>query len=111
MATKMELLVEGTDFESFEDDDYDDFEGDTEFEFDDLSLDIHIQECASAVEPGSRLNARREIEYRREMQQLYSQLNDWEEFGESERLLRLSPKIQPDGALEHRPRFIRHGRS
>jgi hypothetical protein len=60
------------------DDDFDDI-FDDEFNWDELSRDIYSTEWSG--ERDRDISARRKIERRRDMKRLYSQLDDWEEFG------------------------------
>ncbi len=59
------------------------FDGD--LEFDDVSMDWMDDEDKDGwwneEADESRISIRRKIERRREKQQLYSELNDWEQFG------------------------------
>ncbi len=59
-----------------------DEEFDEEFDLDDLSRDIYSTEWGDDVDSDQSFSARRKIERRKERQKLYSELNDWEEFGE-----------------------------
>ena len=70
----------------FKFDPFDDFDEiyDAGFDFKDITGDFDPSEWGDEVREKGRVNARRKIERRNEMKKLYSELNDWEEFGESE---------------------------
>jgi len=61
-------------------DDFDDI-FDDDFDADELSRDIFSTEWGDNYERDSGISARRKIERRKEMKKLYSQLDEWEEFG------------------------------
>lgn len=63
-----------------DDDDFDDL-FDDEFDADDLSRESYSTSFGGGDGKDRGLNARRRIERRRDMKQLYSQLDEWEEFG------------------------------
>lgn len=67
-------------------DDFDDFEDfDDNLDLNDVSRGLRDSDWDDDVDDKrSRGSARRKIERRREMKKLYSELNDWEEFGLSE---------------------------
>jgi hypothetical protein len=52
------------------------------FDLDELSRDIYSAEWGDYAETEERSSSRRKIERRNDMKRLYSELNDWEEFGE-----------------------------
>lgn len=54
---------------------------DDDLDLDDLSRDIYSTEWGNEEFDPERVSARRKIERRQEMKRLYSQLQDWEEFG------------------------------
>ncbi len=60
-------------------DDIDELDGDI-----DLSQEAYGADWEDFDEKRDRADARRKIERRREMKRLYSELNDWEEFGLSD---------------------------
>jgi hypothetical protein len=65
------------------DDDFDDLY-DSDFDFEQLSRDDYDDdgnEIEERTRRGSKRTARWKIERRRDKRKLYSQLNDWEEFG------------------------------
>lgn len=65
-------------------DPYDDFDDlyDDDFDSIELSRDIFSTDWGDRYQDEDRINARRKIERRRDMKRLYSQLDEWEEFGE-----------------------------
>jgi len=65
-----------------EDDDFDDL-FDDDFDANDLSRDIYSTEWGEENETDDRISTRRKIERRNDMKKLYSQLDEWEEFGKS----------------------------
>lgn len=77
----------------FDDDPYDDFDDlyDDDFNIKEFSKDIYSTEWGDDRPDRGRGNARRKIERRNEMKRLYSELNDWEEFGESENEIWYAP--------------------
>ena len=81
MARKLKKQDYDLDFDSFENMD-DDFEDD--FDFKELSRDIYSTEWGDYAETEERSSSRRKIERRNDMKRLYSELNDWEEFGEQD---------------------------
>ena len=72
--------------QNFKFDPYDDFDDmyDDDFNAKDLSRDIHSTEWGEPSDRDDKSNARRKIERRNEMKKLYSELNDWEEFGNTD---------------------------
>lgn len=80
MARKRQKHGKATDFEAFDDFDalYDD-----EIDLKDLVRDFHSTEWYGDSDRGGNFTARRKIERRRDMKRLYSQLDDFEEFGEN----------------------------
>ena len=69
----------------FKFDPYDDFDDiDDDFDAKILKADFDDSDWEDASEWNYHGSARRKIERRNEMKKLYSELNDWEEFGESE---------------------------
>jgi len=67
-------------------DPYDDFDElyDDDFDLKELSKDFFSTEWNEPTHRSSHGTARRKIERRNEMRKLYSELNDWEEFGQNE---------------------------
>jgi hypothetical protein len=72
----------------FKFDPYDDFDDmyDDDFDAKDLTRDFHSTEWGeeNLSDWNGHGSARRKIERRNEIKRLYSELNDWEEFGEDE---------------------------
>jgi hypothetical protein len=66
------------DFDPFDDfgDSYDD-----EIDIRDLSRDFYSVDQDEGYDGSGRFTARRKIERRRDMKKLYSELDEWEEFG------------------------------
>jgi hypothetical protein len=67
-------------------DPYDDFDDvyDDDIDLKSLSRDFFSTEWNEPSQRTSHGSARRKIERRNEMRKLYSELNDWEEFGQNE---------------------------
>lgn len=63
-------------------DDFDEFDEDIDMK--ELARDSYSTEWDDYDEKADRSDARRKIERRREMKRLYSELNEWEEFGLSD---------------------------
>lgn len=65
--------------------DNDDFEDlfDDGFDANDLSKDIYSTEWGDNDDADSGFSTRRKIERRKDMKKLYSQLDEWEEFGKN----------------------------
>ena len=65
-------------------DPYDDFNDgyDDEIDIGDLSRDFYSTDRSDYYGTDGSFSARRKIERRRDMKKLYSQLDEWEEFGE-----------------------------
>jgi len=83
MARKSRKTRHDTKLDLFDDfDDFDDF--DEELDLEKMSRDVLNEEWGDYFDRSQRGSARRKIERRHEMKKLYSELNDWEEFGESE---------------------------
>lgn len=79
MASKNRKFREKPDYDPY--DDYnEDFEDDMDIE--DIARDFYSTDWEGAFKTDRRMNARRKIEQRREMKRLYSQLDDFAEFGE-----------------------------
>lgn len=71
--------------QKFDFDPYDglDFSGDDGEDIDikDIAKDFYSTYSDYEMDEESRITARRQIERRRDMKRLYSELDDWEEFG------------------------------
>ena len=61
--------------------DFDDYY-DEDFDVKDIAKDFYSTEWSHYDESEKRMTARRKIEQRRDLQKLYSQLDDFEEFGQ-----------------------------
>ncbi len=81
MARKGRKHTRELDFDPF--DDFDDLYDD-DLDLKELSRDFLGSDLDEAPGRGSHGSARRKIERRNEMRRLYSELNDWEEFGQDE---------------------------
>lgn len=80
MAKKARKKYKELDF-----DPYEEFEEDFDEEFDvkELSRDIHSTEWGDDYyDTEERFSARRKIERRNDIKKLYSQLDEWEQFGD-----------------------------
>lgn len=78
MASKKRKLRQKMKFDMFED------MGlihDDDIDFEDISRDVFSAESGYAPYEEKRISARRQIERRRDMKDLYSELEDWEESG------------------------------
>jgi hypothetical protein len=65
-------------------DDFDDFSFDEDLDLERLSRNLKNEEWGDPYDRSPRGSSRRQIERRQELKRLYSELNDWEEFGETE---------------------------
>lgn len=81
MAKKARKQNREFEFEPF--DDLDDMYDD-DFDLKELSKDFFSTEWNEPSQRSSHGTARRKIERRNEMRKLYSELNDWEEFGQTD---------------------------
>ena len=82
MASKKRKYRQKFEFDPYDGLDFsDDYEDDVDIK--DIARDFYstYSECEMGEE--SRITARRQIERRRDMKKLYSELEDWEEFGVS----------------------------
>lgn len=79
MARKRQKHTQESEFDTF--DDFDDLY-DEDIDLRDLTRDFHSTDWYGNQDTGGNFSARRKIERRRDMKKLYSQLDDWEEFGE-----------------------------
>lgn len=82
MASKKRKFRQKIDLESF--DDFDDYEEifDEDEDLSDIARDFNSSDWDDDYKADRRMSARRKIERRRDMQRLYSQLDDFEEFGD-----------------------------
>jgi len=79
MAKKARKKYKELDFDPF--DEFDDaFDG--ELDVKELSRDIQNSQWGDYYDTEERFSARRKIERRNDMKKLYSQLDDWEQFGD-----------------------------
>jgi hypothetical protein len=78
MAKKARKKYKELDFDPF--DEFDDLYDD-EFEPKELSRDVRHAARGDDFEKEERFSARRKIERRNDMRKLYSQLDEWEQFG------------------------------
>ena len=79
MAKKARKKYKELDFDPF--DEFDDLYDD-DLEVKELSKDIQHGGWDDYFETEERFSARRKIERRNDMKKLYSQLDDWEQFGD-----------------------------
>ena len=63
--------------------DADDVSGDGELDVGELARDFHSTDWGDDLDNEERFSVRRKIERRNDMRKLYSQLDDFEEFGDS----------------------------
>ena len=78
MASKKRRFRETMDFEPYDDDDFMD---DDDMDIKDIARDFYSADRDYDLEEESRITARRQIERRRDMKKLYSELDEWEDFG------------------------------
>lgn len=79
MAKKARKKFKELDFDPY--DDFDDFE-DEELDVKELSRDSHNKDWGDYYDTEERFSARRKIERRNDIRKLYSQLDEWEQYGE-----------------------------
>ena len=79
MAKKARKKYKELDFEPFEE--FEDAYGD-ELDLKELSGGMHGADWDDSFETEERFSARRKIERRNDMKKLYSQLDEWEQFGD-----------------------------
>ena len=78
MASRKRKFRETMDFEPYDDVDFID---DDDMDIKDIARDFYSTDRDYDLEEESRITARRQIERRRDMKKLYSELDEWEEFG------------------------------
>jgi hypothetical protein len=78
MASRKRKLRQKMDFEPYDDVD---FIYDDDMDIKDIARDFYSTDRNYDLEEESRITARRQIERRRDMKKLYSELDEWEEFG------------------------------
>ena len=63
---------------------YDDMDSlyDDDIDIKDIARDFYSTDFSYESDAENRITARRQIERRRDMKRLYSELDEWEEFGE-----------------------------
>ena len=76
MSKKGREKIRVYEFDSFSDDNEMDFD---DFDFEDLTRDVHSVERDEIFEKEERFSTRRKIERRNDMKQLYSQIDDWDD--------------------------------
>jgi hypothetical protein len=81
MASRKRKFRETMDFEPYDDVDFID---DDDIDIKDIARDFFSTDRDYDLGEESRFTARRQIERRREMKKLYSELDDWEDFGNYE---------------------------
>ena len=81
MASRKRKFREKMDFELYDDVD---FMHDEDMDIKDIARDFYSVDRDYDLEEESRITARRQIERRRDMKKLYSELDEWEEFGNYE---------------------------
>jgi hypothetical protein len=79
MASKKRKVHQQMDFDPY--DDYEDFY-DEEMDISDIAKDFYSTDWESDFKSNRSMTARRKIERRRDMKRLWSELQDFEEFGE-----------------------------
>ena len=79
MAKKARKKYKELDFDPL--DEFDDLYGD-DLDAKELSREIHNGGWDDYLDPEERFSARRKIERRNDMKKLYSQLDEWEQFGD-----------------------------
>jgi hypothetical protein len=80
MASKKRKYRQKIEFDPYDDLDF----ADEEFEIKDIAKDFYSTYSEYETDEDSRITARRQIERRRDMKRLYSELDEWEEFGISD---------------------------
>jgi broad specificity phosphatase PhoE len=79
MAKKARKKYKELDFDPL--DEFDDLYGD-DLDVKELSREIQHGDWDDYLDPEERFSARRKIERRNDMKKLYSQLDEWEQFGD-----------------------------
>jgi hypothetical protein len=83
MASKKRKYRQKIEFDPYDDLDFsDDYADDVDIK--DISRDFYSTYSDYEMDEDSRITARRQIERRRDMKKLYSELDDWEEIGSSD---------------------------
>lgn len=81
MASRKRKFRQKMDFEPSDDVD---FNYDDDMDIKDIARDFYSTDSYYESDEESRITARRQIERRRDMKKLYSELDEWEEFGNHE---------------------------
>jgi hypothetical protein len=81
MASRKQKFRQKMDFESYDDVDYMD---DDDMDIKDIARDFYSADSNYESDEESRITARRQIERRRELRKLYSELDEWEQFGDQD---------------------------
>lgn len=81
MASRKRKFRQKMDFEPYDDVD---FKYDDDTDIKDIARDFYSADSYYESNEESRITARRQIERRRDMKRLYSELDEWEEFGDHE---------------------------
>ena len=81
MASRKRKFRQKMDFDPYDDLD---FMYDDDIDIKDIARDFYSADSDYEPDDESRITARRQIERRRDMKRLYSELDQWEEFGEHE---------------------------
>jgi hypothetical protein len=79
MASKKRKFRQKMDFDPY--DDFDDLY-DEDLDLKDIEKDIYSTDWEDDMSESGKVSARRQIDRRREMKRLYSELDEWEEFVE-----------------------------
>ena len=79
MAKRSKWDLENLDFDPYDDDDID--ADDDMDEFAEIARDIYSTDWEDPAPSGRRISARRKIERRNELKELYSQFDDWDDIG------------------------------
>jgi hypothetical protein len=81
MASKKRKARQTMAFDPYDDVD---FMYDDDIDIKDIARDFYSADSLYESDEESRVTARRQIERRRDIKKLYSQLDDWEEFGDDD---------------------------
>jgi hypothetical protein len=81
MASRKRKFREKADFDPYGDDD---FTYDEDLDISDVARDFYSVDSEYESDDEDRPTGRRRVERRRDMKKLYSELDEWEEFGEND---------------------------
>jgi hypothetical protein len=81
MASKKRKYRQKWDFDDYEDLD---FTYEDDLEISDIAKDFYSADSRYDSEEETRITARHQIERRKDMKKLYSELNDWEMYGDQD---------------------------